>query len=123
MTLDGLTICGVPADERVFEAAVKTMRFCRSCSSSASDLLFSSELKAGAMLAAPLPRGLILTATTETAATRTTATQIAGKTTPVRRNRPFFFRALRGLLSGPVFRDPPLKDGPFRPFREADDDR
>jgi len=52
-------------------------------------------------------------------ATRNAATPIAGKTTPVRRSRPFFFRALRDLGSGPVFRDAPLKDGPFRDGDDA----
>src|SRR5712691_3162419 len=114
MTLSGFTVAGWATEERVCAATFITMRSCRSCSSSASDLLFVNIPKAGARLLAPVPFGLIMYDMAVTMATRNAATPIAGKTTPVRRSRPFFFRALRDLGSGPVFRDAPLKDGPFR---------
>src|SRR5882724_2333894 len=114
MTLSGLTIAGLETDERVCAATFITMSCWRSCASRVIESLCGSAFKKGVSPAAPLPVvGLIMYATTVTMATRNAAAPIAGKTTPVRRSSPFFFRALRGFVSGPVLRDPPLKDGPF----------
>src|SRR6266700_3688820 len=113
-TLSGLTITGLETDERVCAATFITMSCWRSCSSRVMESLCGSALRKGVSPAAPLLLGLIMYAATVTTATRNAATPIAGKMMPVRRSSPFFFRALRGFVSGPVLRDAPLKDGPFR---------
>src|SRR5260370_8455398 len=78
-TLSGFTIAGLARGERVWEARFMTMRSCRSCSSSASDLLFVNIPKAGARLLAPVPFGLIMYDTTVTMATGTPPRQLPGR--------------------------------------------
>jgi hypothetical protein len=51
----------------------------------------------------------------KTMATTKAAMPVAGTMIPDRRSRPFLLRAaVRDPGSGPVLRDAPLKDGPFR---------